>query len=123
MAISVTKNAWKKLDSIIKKSGNKFGFLFSVESGGCNGFNFDLKLLSQSKHSEITNTKFVSKLEGDYTTIYIDPLSEIYLMGTTIDHIKEDLENNVYESKFVYSIDKSLAATCGCGTSFTRKDM
>lgn len=121
--IQVTKNAWTKLAHIMKKSGNTYGFLFSAESGGCNGFNFNLGLLSQTRYLELENTKFISKVEENNTTIYIDPLTEMYLMGTKIDYMKEDISNNMYESKFVYSIDKSLASTCGCGTSFTRKDI
>ena len=43
--INVTNNAWKKMNIIIKKSNNSYGFLFGVNSGGCNGFNFQLELL------------------------------------------------------------------------------
>lgn len=32
--INVTKNAWGKIGSIMEKSKNKNGFLFSVSSGG-----------------------------------------------------------------------------------------
>ena len=43
--INITKNAWTKLSSILNKSNNKNGFIFGVTSGGCNGFNFDLRLI------------------------------------------------------------------------------
>jgi Fe-S cluster assembly iron-binding protein IscA len=56
--------------------------------------------------------------DGD-TRVYVDPMSEMYLLGTTIDHVKEDYANGQYESKFIFEVDKELLSTCGCGTSFT----
>ena len=45
--IQITKSAWNKMGSIMKKSNNQSGFLFGVTSGGCNGFNFDMKLIDE----------------------------------------------------------------------------
>ena len=47
--INITKNAWTKLSSILNKSNNKNGFIFGVTSGGCNGFNFDLRLIENKE--------------------------------------------------------------------------
>ena len=62
---------------------------------------------------------FLSKNDID---VYIDPMSEFYLIGTTIDFINEDYNKNIFESKFIFDIDKKLASTCGCGVSFTPKN-
>ena len=32
--IQVTNNAWNKIETIVNKSSNNMGFLFSVSSGG-----------------------------------------------------------------------------------------
>jgi len=48
-------------------------------------------------------------------------LSELYLLGTTIDYINQDYIKNIFESKFIFNIDKELASACGCGISFTPK--
>ena len=45
--IRVTKNAWNKMSRILSSTGNKYGFIYSASSGGCNGFNFELNLLDQ----------------------------------------------------------------------------
>ena len=45
-------------------------------------------------------------------------LSEMLLLGTTIDYINEDYQKQLYESKFVFIPDKKVASTCGCGVSF-----
>ena len=55
------------------------------------------------------------------TRLMVEPLSEILLLGTTIDYIEEDYSNDVYESKFVYTPQKDKATTCGCGISFSPK--
>ena len=47
----------------------------------------------------------------------------MYLIGTTIDFINEDFNKGIFESKFIYNIDKKLASSCGCGISFTPKNV
>ena len=121
VGILVTKNAWNKMSNIIKLSNNNLGFLFSASSGGCNGFNFNLDLLDYNSYMDIIKMK-PTIIENDQTKLYVDPLSEMYLLGTTIDYIKEDYSKGIFESKFVYEVDKNLLSTCGCGISFTPKN-
>ena len=61
-------------------------------------------------------------LKNNNTKLLVDPVSEFLLLGTTIDYIKEDYENNIFESKFIFKPDKDLATTCGCGISFNPKN-
>ncbi len=120
-SIHVTKNAWNKMSHIINLSKNKYGFIYSASSGGCNGFNFELNLLEKELHKEIIKKKFYTVLKEDTTKLYIDPISEMYLLGTTIDYIHEDYKNNIYESKFQFKINKDNMTSCGCGISFSPK--
>ena len=120
--INVTANAWKKMGSIIKKSNNKNGFIFGANSGGCNGFNFDLRLIETEEQQEIMKMK-PSILTNDDVNLYIEPLSEMHLIGTTIDYINEDFSKGIFENKFVYKIDKKLASSCGCGVSFMPRNL
>ena len=53
--------------------------------------------------------------------LIIDPPSELLLLGTTIDYVKEDYSKKIYESKFLFKPKKDYATTCGCGTSFSPK--
>lgn len=118
--ISITNNAWDKMSSIVYKK-NGHGFIFSAISGGCNGLNYDLKLINNKQELEnlINNTNIkTTLLEKDNTQVYIDPLSEMFLLGTTIDYISEDYEKNIFENKFVFYPDKNIATSCGCGVSF-----
>ena len=119
--IKVTTNAWKKITDILKKSNNNIGFIYSASSGGCNGFNFELNLLNKDNHKQIINNKFHTVLNNEDSKIYVDPLSELYLLGTTIDYIQEDYSKGYYESKFDFKINKELMTSCGCGISFSLK--
>ena len=123
IGIYVTNNAWTKMENIRQVSKNKFGFIFSASSGGCNGFNFELHLLDKKIHTELCNKKNTQILKNNNTNLYIDPASEMFLLGTTIDYIKEDYQNGQFENKFFFNIDKKLASSCGCGISFTPKNM
>jgi len=121
MSIQVTSSAWSKIRDIIQKSGNQYGFIYSCSSGGCNGFSFELDLLDKDYYLKIKKQKFSTILTNDNDKLFIDPLSEMYLLGTTIDYIEEDYQKGIYESKFNFEINKELMTTCGCGTSFSPK--
>uniref|UniRef100_A0A6C0F7K4 Core domain-containing protein n=1 Tax=viral metagenome TaxID=1070528 RepID=A0A6C0F7K4_9ZZZZ len=120
-SVRVTKSAWGKIGSILKRSNNNLGFIYSASSGGCGGFNFELKLLEPKIHEDITSSKFYSVLENKDVKIYIDPISEMYLIGTKIDYIEEDYSKGIYESKFNFEINKDKMMGCGCGISFSPK--
>ena len=120
--ITVTKNAFQKMNSIMKKSNNKNGFLFGIDSGGCNGFNFNLQLMQDKDLEKIIKQK-PNIIQDEKVKVYVEPLSELYLVGTEIDYLKEDYSKGIFESKFVYNVDKKMASTCGCGVSFTPKKL
>ena len=117
--INVSPNAWIKIREILDKSNNKYGFLFYASSGGCNGFNYNLELLENEINNSKIKHNFISDEENN--RVYIDPSSEMFLMGTEIDFVKEDYKKNIFESKFIFTPDKNLATTCGCGVSFNPK--
>ena len=120
--ILVTKNAWTKMAAILKHSKNNNGFIYSASSGGCNGFNFVLELLSEDVYNNIIKNKFLTILTENETKLYVDPVSEMNLLGTSIDYITEDYTIGQFENKFIFNVNKELMTTCGCGTSFTPKD-
>ena len=60
-------------------------------------------------------------LKQNDAKILIDPISEMTLMGTTIDYVSEDYDKDIFESKFVFTPNKDLASSCGCGISFMPK--
>ena len=120
-AIQVTKNAWSKMSKILQSTKNHYGFIYSASSGGCNGFNFELNLLEKEIHKQITQKKFYTVLNDGHIKLYVDPMSEIFLHGTTIDYVSEDFTKGEFESKFQFKINKDNMTSCGCGISFSPK--
>tara|TARA_Y100000389_G_scaffold85776_1_gene82534 strand:- start:1633 stop:2013 length:381 start_codon:yes stop_codon:yes gene_type:complete len=120
--INISNNAWYKMNNIIK-SQNAKGFLFSAVSGGCNGLNYNLELIKdQTQIDKITSEKIkYTKIENNDVKFYIDPLSEMFLIGTNIDWVAEDYSRGIFENKFIFEPDKELATSCGCGISFHPK--
>ena len=121
--IKVTDNAWNKIGNILKIQSNNWGFLFSAEGGGCGGFNYSFKTIDYDKYNKIFDKSKIkpSIINNDNNKIIIDPYSEMFLLGTTIDYVKEDYNKNIFESKFIFVPNKELATTCGCGVSFSPK--
>lgn len=125
--INITKNAWIKMSDILDKK-NSLGFVFSASSGGCNGFNYDFKLYNSKEHDEIFFDKtlkiqptIIENNEKNKIKVFIDPMSEMFLLGTTIDYVFEDIDKGIYENKFIFTADKEIASSCGCGVSFSPK--
>ena len=113
--INITKPAWSKIHQIIKSNSNNYALLFYANSGGCNGFNYELSTIDKKEFNDLHKPNV---LECGDNKVAVDPMSEMYLLGTTIDFVKEDYSKNIFESKFVFIPDKNMATTCGCGVSF-----
>ena len=111
----------EKMASIIT-SNNSYAFMFSAKGGGCHGFNYSLETLNQKEYKDIMNeTPKPTEIIDNQTRLIIEPQSEMLLLGTTIDYIKEDFSRQIFESKFIYTPIKEYATTCGCGISFSPK--
>ena len=80
-----------------------------------NDIEYNLEIVNK----KISNYSVVASRYNLNNKIYIDSMAEFYVIGTTIDYIKEDFNNNIFESKFLFTPDKSLATNCGCGISFS----
>lgn len=118
--IIITKQAWKKMNQVLKDT-NQYAFLFSAQGGGCNGFNYSLKTMQEAELTQILGDTNVppTTLTHQGNHLFVDPMSEMMLLGTTIDYIQEDYSKQIYESKFTFTPKKELATSCGCGVSFS----
>ena len=118
-SIFITSTAWSKMYEILKTT-NLHAFFFSASGGGCNGFNYNLKPINIEEANKLYLKK-PNVLENNNTKLLIDLKSEFLLFGTTIDYINENYKKNIFESKFIFTPQKELYNTCGCGTSFSPK--
>ena len=118
----ITTPAWNKMTDILSQN-KKHAFLFSAKGGGCNGFNYILESISSNNYDKVMMTSPTPIIHiNNNTKLVIEPLSEMLLLGTTIDYIEEDYSNDVFESKFTYTPQKDKATSCGCGISFSPKE-
>jgi iron-sulfur cluster assembly accessory protein len=105
--IHITSIAIKQLKKIQVNSNSK-GILFSVKSGGCNGFGYKFEPINSFEHME-------NMIEKDGVKIEVCNKSLLYILGTKIDW-KEDIMGKGFE------FDNPIAqASCGCGISFSPK--
>jgi len=117
--INVSSTAWDKMAHVLDKSNNS-AFLFFATGGGCNGFNYNLEVIDEEKFSVLKKEKpMPTIITNADTQLLIEPLSEMLLIGTTIDFIEEDYKKNIFESRFIFTPQKDLATSCGCGVSFS----
>ena len=105
--IYITSTAIKQLKKIQVNNKAK-GILFSVKSGGCNGFGYKFEPINSFENMENT-------IEKDGVKIEVCNKSLLYILGTKIDW-KEDIMGKGFE------FDNPIAqASCGCGISFSPK--
>ena len=103
--ITLSKTATKQFKFILKENNAK-AILFSIKSGGCNGFEYELTPTNEKLKDgdEIHN-------ENDIT-LHICGKSIMHILGTHIDW-KKDIMGESF--KFENPVAKQ---SCGCGTSF-----
>lgn len=80
----------------------------TVDSGGCNGFQYLFKLITAQ---DISGDDIIVKKDG--AEIVIDSTSLPFLEGAQLDFTKELMGAH-------FSVDNpNAASSCGCGTSFS----
>jgi len=122
--ITISTNAWDKMTHILEKS-NEYAFVFFATGGGCNGFNYKLESIDEIDEKKFDNLTAEQPtptiVTNSNTQVVIEPMSEMLLLGTTIDFIEEDYSKNIFESRFIFTPEKDFATSCGCGISFSPK--
>lgn len=103
--ITATEAAIKKVEQQIKKRGKGLGVRVGVKTTGCSGLAYVLEFVDSP-----LETDFI--LDCGIVNIYIDPKSQPYLTGMTIDYKRNGL-NEGFEFLNPNEKDK-----CGCGESF-----
>ena len=103
--IDISEAAAARLSELQGSGGGKVVRL-SVKSSGCSGNKYDLAYADQAgPHDE--------KVESFGATLYVDPLSLLFIAGTRIDWVEGDL------GRFFAFENPNESGRCGCGESFT----
>lgn len=102
--LKITDSAVSRIRTIRAGKQDK-ALRLSVSEAGCAGKQYDFDFAdAPGQHDE--------KIEKDGETIYVDPMSLIYIVGTEIDWVE-----NGFERKFVFN-NPNQTGECGCGQSF-----
>jgi iron-sulfur cluster assembly protein len=104
--ISVTEAASRKIKSLLVKRGG-IGIRLGVKTTGCSGLAYVLEYVD--KHCVDAST--INYAQPDFA-IYIDRKHEPYFLGTTVDYVRNGL-NEGFEFRNPNERDR-----CGCGESF-----
>ncbi len=107
MSMTLTSNATKKLDTLIKEENNpNLKLRIFVSGGGCSGFQYGFSFDEKQENDD-------TLIQSDGVAVLVDPASLNYLRGSEVDYV-EDLTG----AQFVIR-NPQAASTCGCGQSFT----
>jgi iron-sulfur cluster insertion protein len=102
-SITVTSRAATRILEIA--AGDSQALRIAVNGGGCSGFQYEFKLDGERAEDDIAFTK-------DGATVLIDPMSLIYMAGSTVDFV-DDLMGQSFRIE-----NPQAKSSCGCGTSF-----
>jgi iron-sulfur cluster assembly accessory protein len=104
--VTVSDNAFNRIEKILSKEDTKTALRVSVEGGGCSGFSYKFDLVDEEQDDDII-------LEKGNARVLIDNLSLVYMAGSEIDFV-DDLMGQSFQIK-----NPNAIASCGCGTSFS----
>ena len=93
----VTEAAAKQISKLVDDEENATGLRIFVQGGGCSGFQYVWE---------------VTDKEPTVANVHIDPIAEMYVIGCTIDYVKE------LGGSFLKVSNPNATASCGCGESF-----
>jgi len=108
--ITVTNAAFDKVKDLLAdpdfvEPGTEALRVF-IQGGGCSGFKYGFVFEPQIKEDD-------EIVERDGVKIVIDPMSLMYLSGSTIDY-KRSLSGDQFTIE-----NPQTTSTCGCGSSFS----
>ena len=108
MTVTLTEVAELRLRTFVRATPNPTptrGIRLAVKDGGCNGYEYDIKVANTPKpDDEIT--------ELGTLKVFVDPKSAPLLDGVVVDYI-----DSLLESGFKFT-NPNASGTCGCGKSF-----
>jgi len=105
--VNVTDAAAARLRTLVGRGDGKVVRL-TVKASGCAGHKYDLDYADEPMQGDE-----VVKFEGG--AIYVDPLSLLYVLGTTVDW-----QQDRFSQQFTFS-NPNETSRCGCGESVSFK--
>lgn len=105
MAITLTSNAAKRVQSFLANRGKGVGLRLGVKTSGCSGMAYVLEFADDINDDD-------SVFEDKDVKVIVDKKSLVYIDGTELDFVKEGLNEG-----FKFN-NPNAKNECGCGESF-----
>jgi iron-sulfur cluster assembly accessory protein len=103
---TISDNAAKRIEFLLKNEKPGSMLRISVDGGGCSGFKYNYEFVESEESGDVI-------FEKDKAKIIIDDLSlNSFLKGSMLD-FTQDLSGSTFEIK-----NPNSSANCGCGNSF-----
>jgi|TARA_R110000824_G_scaffold164685_13_gene341089 iron-sulfur cluster assembly protein len=106
--IDITNTAKKEITNLLVEETTKDGLRIAVRGGGCSGFQYDLKFISEDEATNMDQEFVINDVR-----VFIDPKSSLYLDGVVLNY-----EDGLMGSGFRIE-NPNAKTTCGCGESFS----
>lgn len=106
MAITLTKAAVERVQSLLKKRGSGIGLHLSVKTTGCSGLAYKTNFIDTKSADDV-------EFESQGIKIFVDKKSLPFIDGTEVDYTRNGLQESF---KFK---NPNVKDECGCGESFT----
>ena len=104
--VTVTDKAIEYMKTVINSNSPGAYITLGVQGGGCAGFQYIWGLTSDKG---IEHVKWSEPIED---VLVLDPLAEMYVLGSTVDYITE------LGGSFLALKNPQSTSNCGCGESF-----
>ena len=93
-------------DAIAREGLEGYGIRIGVMGGECTGFQYSMDFEKEAKATDLA-------FQQEGITVYLDPMSSMYLQGVTVDYVV-----GLQGAGFKFS-NPNAKTTCGCGSSFS----
>lgn len=105
--LNVTDNAAEQIKARLEEAGNDvIGLRIGIKAKGCSGMAYFMEYAKEQENED-------EVVEKNGIKVLVDANSMMYLLGTTIDYISNDIEEG-----FVFN-NPNEKSRCGCGDSFS----
>lgn len=104
--ITLTSEAENQVVRLLKKRGKPSeGIKIGIKTKGCSGLSYTIEYVDEIDQS-------CEKIKANGFDIYIDQKATLFLIGTKMDYVEDDLQSGF---QFTNPNEKGR---CGCGESF-----